>query len=124
MPANKQALLDLAARVAGLGGPDRVVDFEIADALRKPRSSDRWAGETLAKQAKRYTASLDAAMSLIPAGWHTFFASQDRHSGRWKWELRCAGFKASVRAESAALAVTSAALRARSLASMENDNHG
>jgi hypothetical protein len=60
----------------------------------------------------QFTASLDAAMILIPNGWYTFYASEDRHSHSWRWELRkrtCD--QVNARATSAARALTAASLR-------------
>lgn len=62
----------------------------------------------------RYTSSLDAAMSLVPEGFHTELAMQDRHSLRWKWSLRGGfGVRHDARAGTAALALCAAALHAR-----------
>lgn len=62
------------------------------------------------------TASIDAAMGLLPDRATTALAMQDRHSLRWKWEVRT--FEA-VRHRSSgntpALAVCAAALRARGM---------
>ena len=52
-------LMDLAERCEKAQGPDRELDREIAEAT-KP---DFWL------VPPRYTASLDAALSLVPEGW-------------------------------------------------------
>ena len=58
-----------------------------------------------------------AALMLMPpladngVGWHTFLAAQDRHSGRWNWELRNAGWKAAARANTMAMAICAVVLR-------------
>jgi hypothetical protein len=67
-----------------------------------------------------YTASLDVAMTLVPEGWFTFLATQDRHSLRWKWHLRGGfGVNAATRAATPALALAAAALRARAALAKE-----
>lgn len=64
----KEELLKLAKRVEALSGPDRDVDLDICIALDTGRSTDpRNPGPM------RYTASLDAAMTLVPGG----------ENGRW-----------------------------------------
>ena len=64
----------------------------------------------MALEARAYES---AAMMLVPEGAVTFLASQDRHSRRWKWELRHGyGIKSAARAETPALTLTAAALRA------------
>lgn len=96
-------LIELAARVEGLSGPDREVDLKIM----------RWAMNIggPAENALHYTASLDAAMSLVPEGWNV---------GQW----RIIGKPDSCRmwddetdiitsGSTPALALTAAALRAR-----------
>lgn len=55
-----------------------------------------------------------AAMMLIPEGWHTRLATEDRHSHSWRWELRGGyGVNIGARAATPALALTAASLRAR-----------
>lgn len=77
-------LEELACRVEGLNGPSREVDAEIAKALDLPHgqkggwyandSGDHW---VVMECAGRFTASLDAAMTLIPEGERRW--SMDRH---------------------------------------------
>lgn len=94
MTAKRQALLDLAARVEGLDGPSREVDAAIKQALFAPSGFVRQSSingnwciyetgyngkERLVERPRamrhedwqndKYTASLDAAMQLVPAGW-------------------------------------------------------
>jgi hypothetical protein len=136
----REDMLALADRVESLTGPDREVDFLIATALGEVpehviqgpvgtpygwfRREDQWA-LTRTKESDVYagveswspkprTASLDAAMSLVPEGWtfdlqvrshfsHTFLEAQEDERG------------AEVSAQNAAtpaLALTAAALRA------------
>lgn len=125
-------LLELAARVEGLTGPDREVDAEIALATGIVRERDGncfyghrdysvlvlerdyYDHEGGPPELPHFTRSLDAAMTLVPEEWFTKLAMQDRHSLRWKWELR-GGFGHNCSAWSAtpALALMAAALRAR-----------
>lgn len=68
---DRAALLALAERVEGLEGPDRVVDVEIATALGCgwDYAAD-WGPRGLERPvAYPYTASIDAAMMLVPEGW-------------------------------------------------------
>jgi len=95
---DKQALLDLAAKVEWLSGPDREVDAEIACYIGKPLgnighwlhgadiayeptvggyyvaltpeagTSERRKSEPF--KAQEFTSSLDAAMTLVPEGGH------------------------------------------------------
>jgi hypothetical protein len=58
---------------------------------------------------------LSAAMMLVPEGWFTRMATEDRHSHSWRWELRKPPADARARAATPALALCSAALRARAL---------
>jgi hypothetical protein len=69
-----------------------------------------WAFEAFL-EVKAY---LDAAMTLPPPGATTCLAMEDRHSGRWRWELRHGyGVRTSAWAATPALALVAAALRAR-----------
>lgn len=64
-------LLELAARVEGLQGPDREVDALIADATGWWLSERERLGSNapMVMEAARFTGSLDAATSLVPGGW-------------------------------------------------------
>ena len=78
-------MTDLIARLEKLTGPDREVDAEIfAEITGNVRSQDYWRFTGLRTKgeaddvafsayckyrALRYTASLDAALSLVPEGW-------------------------------------------------------
>ena len=59
-------LLALAERCEQAAGPDRELDFAIAAGLGWPDSPN------LHQHARRYTESLDAAITLVPEGcdWH------------------------------------------------------
>lgn len=124
----------LALRVEAASGVDRELDALIACAVNDrcaagahkemPSRNDAaegsgyvlhcYAGGQSFQRARPFTASLDAAMTLIPAGWFTRMATEDRHSHSWRWDLRGGfGVEASARAATPALALTSAALKAR-----------
>lgn len=113
----------LALRCEAATGADRDTDWRIQKALGIGNWPDveMWppfcVGSRADKEIPRYTASLDAAMTLVPEGWHTKLALEDRHSHSWRWDLRGGfGFDAGARAATPALALTAAALRARAQA--------
>lgn len=112
-------MIELAERVEAGTGPDRDLDAAIARALSS-NSTDHWyenhRGEYCTDDlAPNYTASLDAAMTLVPVSgrWFTYYATENRHSHVWTWKLR-GGFGMTVTAFAAtpALALTAASLRA------------
>lgn len=115
-------LIALAERCEAATGSDRELDAAIAGLFTHDVESDDgdfWWGpfDAAPTRVPDFTASLDAALSLVPEGWHTHLALQDRHSLRWKWHLRGGfGVNAESRAQSAALALCAAALRARAAA--------
>lgn len=90
-----KALLELAERVEKASGPDRELDRLIDPIAR----SDvvEWPGGGLARKlhdgrhvvhsAAHYTASLDAAMTLVPEGWSVARIGQDDEK-LWWVELR------------------------------------
>lgn len=135
-------LVALAERVEAATGADRELDAEIWLAVTpgatrsktivpdheyngKPRcgwtiDETRENGHLIIVPA--YTASLDAAMSLVLEGWRTAMVSEMEHRDAWHWRL---GRKHSPQirfgeggvdgvAATPALALLSAALRARS----------
>ncbi len=124
-----QTLRDLIARVEMAEGPDRKLDAEIAlatgwrlktvDGVGYWRRGDySWTAE-MEGVPPFYTASLDAAVSLVPSGW--VWGASSRGYAR-AWTITDEG-KALQKAEchhaaTPALALTAAALRAR-LAEME-----
>lgn len=60
------ALLELAERVEAATGPDRELDRDIASAVHLKQltySSPEWIKDP------EFTASIDAAMTLVPEGW-------------------------------------------------------
>lgn len=143
-------LLALAERVESLTGPDREVDAAIEVACRifppyAPKWARDWAGRVIAQGARcylehddgqlgahwspsEYTASLDAAMTLVFEGvGFNLDRYWIREGARWKVEIATGGIPENPRkvfdcwdAHSAALATTVAALRARAaLAAIE-----
>ena len=103
----REELNKLAERVEGLTGPCFGTECEIERLV-----SPHWTGEGA---PKAYTASLDAALSLVPEGWN--WGVWMRHDWAkqnaqvWHWER-----KASTKhgdAATPALALTVASLRAR-----------
>jgi hypothetical protein len=112
MPADAAEIVRLAERVEQATGADRELDEAIAAFIQDDEEAR--SDECPSLCMKPFTASLDAAVVVVPDGWYTFLAGQDRHSGRWRWELRGGyGFQRSARANTPALALTAAALRAR-----------
>jgi hypothetical protein len=111
-------LLELAERCEKAEGPDRWLDVEIAAAL--PRGD--WWQDCMGEpgyEPRHFTASIDAALTLVPEGW--FVASLSQDATGWWAGLRPA--IASVTTEwtggwepspNAALALCAASLRARS----------
>lgn len=98
-------VLALAARVEALTGPDRAVDTEIEAARGWP--DVQWTGA-----ARRYTASLDAAASLVPAGWgYILHHYPDGSANAFVYESQDDTHN-PVGGATPALALTAAALRA------------
>lgn len=130
---DREQLLEVAERVEKATGPDPVIDAEIHIALG--RSDGRHiatitgfcAAEGIpAIPAPAYTSSLDAAMQLVPEGWHAAKLGErlddgDRtrrtYSGAWGARLHLTENRlrnlAYGSAPTAALALTAACLRAR-----------
>ena len=123
--------MKLSERVERLEGPDRDWDTEIAHACGAeygPKSGwcDNESGDywTVENCALHYTASLDAAMSLVPEGvWHEIkgprrylnipTASPNYWSARLEaWDASAEGMG---RGATPALALCAAALKARGL---------
>lgn len=117
MSADRETLMGLAERCEQAAGPDRELDRESCLAAR----NGRWISPTA---VPAYTASLDAAMSLVPEGWrwcvdvsargdHTAFV--ENRAGNWATPYCLAA--------TPALALTAASLRA--IASTKGqDDHG
>ena len=101
-------LLDLAARVEALTEPSREVDAEIKEA----------AGHAWDYAAHPYTASLDAAMTLVPEGIGSdllYVRTERLHTGKGRAVLldTLGGQESYADAATPALALCAAALRAR-----------
>lgn len=122
-PERVAKMMELAAACERAGGPDRELDVEIASHFGfrvvdegHPLGRQCYDADHRSVRLPAYTASLDAAMTLVPEGWHTFMATEDRHSHNWSWSLRGGfGWKAQARAATPALALCAAALRAGAL---------
>lgn len=112
-------LAELVERLVGASSGKTALDeavFEIAHG-RSVQHSDYWNG-----LPPSYTISVDAALTLIPAGWRTDTVYEYRDCSKWVWALRrkdegdLAREKqvgAAGTAATAALALCVAALRAR-----------
>lgn len=132
---NREQMLELAAACEAAGGPDRKLDAEIAVAidLMLPWDGDYGARlaaasggiERLAEMGEchqnvwheylpRYTASLDSAMTLVPADRFVGELNQCDVGGDWYARVECHhDVFHDATAPTAALALTAAALRAR-----------
>jgi len=122
----REELIALAAKVEGLSGPDRELDWQIVTATGKADFFRQYAKEPLKYRGlvPSYTASLDAAMALVPTK-----PFPELRIGRWWWMVEawpeeCLAHIAyengnsgvpeySGKAATAALALTAAALKAR-----------
>ena len=121
MTATRTTLLALAERVEAATGADRELDEDIGIAIGRGRTV-RVGHECLGNvrdvpiNCPRYTASLDAAMSLVPSGcsewnvesWSAPGAIQPAHVRATAWVSGAA----RVYAATPALALTAACLRA------------
>lgn len=100
----------LAARVESLEGPDREVDEAILRSVGgfTPTGLPTWRGGL---GWPMFTQSLDAAMSLVPEGWH--WQRQLRLHGRYHSEVGNGQTTYGKSARTPALALCAAALKAR-----------
>lgn len=114
-------LNNLADRVEALDGPSREVDREVFDAVTGgvfgPENAKFWHSASWSeRQANAFTASLDAAMSLVPEGWHTGAYHQGPSGQPHHWILRTIRDQIYVereaKATTPALALVAASLRA------------
>lgn len=125
-------LLDLAARVEALSGPDRAVDEDIHEALgwapvENPTKAmgllNRWRrpDETLTghEGPPCVTASLDAAMMLVPEGcapvidWSAYKGQPGIYWEAFVQRIEDGKAVGTAEASTPALALTAAALRAK-----------
>lgn len=81
---------ELIARIERLQGPDRAVDYTIAD-----MTGDHFRN---GGKAPEYTASLDAAMTLVPegwaverSGWHRLAPDPYAKFGLWQYRRNAEG---------------------------------
>ena len=128
MTSNSKELIDLAERCEKATGPDSELDLLIRDTVFQP----------CINPGAEYTASLDAAMTLVPKGWalslrETTDGDRRDHSGdplaAWTAALiehKNTGYKVDQRgcwrrgfAATPALALCAAALRARATQSVD-----
>ena len=116
-------LLKLAERVEALEGPDREVDREIALASGDYKTGRGREGMLAHKDTPNqfsysvpaYTASLDAAMMLVPEGWSGPLHIGGKYSHAELTTCECGEWIdiEVVNCATPALALTAAALRAR-----------
>jgi hypothetical protein len=117
---DKERLVELAERCEAATGPDRLFDAEIYVALDGERENvDALAiNGQVGSWVPEFTASLDAAMQLVPEGWdsslHANVGEQSRarvysSAGDSRWSY----------ASTPALALCAAALRSLSTPSMK-----
>jgi len=119
-PAGQSDLGELIARLERATWPDRELDARIIYALR-PRMAllgtvDDYLATGVSGSVPAYTASIDAAMTLKPAGW-AWRIGQAEHSDLEPFALVYSSVAASCFAEAkhphAAIALCIAALKAR-----------
>lgn len=109
-------IASLIARCEAAEGPDRELDLAIE--LHLEGAGYAYPADNWQKDVSAYTASLDAAMSLVPEGWSTANYHQGPSGGGHWWELGCIRddlqqyLSAKGRAATPALALTAACLRA------------
>jgi hypothetical protein len=150
MSADRETLMGLAERCEQATGPDRELDCRVAAAVHPsmagefrvvgPPTFDEpryfsgqegmdWIGYDLLNNAPAYTASLDAAMALIPDGegeWPfvTYKSmNPDNPKQTHQWSIWLSGTRmVKAKAATPALALTAASLRA--IASKGTDHEG
>lgn len=116
-------LLSLAERCEQATGPELAIDEEIAAALAGAVREVQRDGHTAYHCGTRwvsigtvaaYTASLDAAMTLVPEGWHLYLTHEMTEQFGFKWFAQFAETaEAPAMSDHPALALCAAALRAR-----------
>jgi hypothetical protein len=103
----------LAYRVEGLDGVDHEVDRLIADAIGWQQIITNERGEQAFRFLRRYTGSLDAAMTLVPGGFQFEVTTTGYKPGATVCGDSLTGVHEGSYAATPALALTAAALRAR-----------
>lgn len=119
--ADAATLRDLIARVEA-AGPDRGLDARVFMLIEGGSEADAdyaASNPEVTCRPPAYTASLDAALTLVPAKWEWTLVGPEW--GCWMHRNREAPSIGGRKAKSAALALCAAALRAR-LAEMEARN--
>ena len=109
-----QDILEIAARCEAATGPDTQLDALIWCAINDLEPWQRVIDDFERGQATRYTASLDAAMTLVPEGLRRVeFGTYDA-GGAWAyvWSVPT-DEKGEADAATEALALTAASLKAR-----------
>lgn len=117
-------LLELAERVEAASGPDRELDVATHEAIGAPFVMEYWTEADTEptrnlSHVPRYTASLDAALTLVPEEWHTGAYHQGPSGKPHHWILRTIAdgdqryTEVDAKASTSALALCAAALRAR-----------
>lgn len=101
---DRDTLLALAARVEAAAGADRALDRAIAMAAMPPERRGMYV-------RRHYTASLDAAASLVPEGWQWVVGQNDSAPVGTAFAIKDRALDAT--GATPALALTAAALRAR-----------
>lgn len=120
MPARDEttALLELAARCEAAAGLDRELDAAICVALGiEPQAREMLQFPAYDSCVRYFTASLDAAMGLVPEGWFPW-VGKDKGYDPEQWSATIDGPSRDQHVEgygspTPALALTAAALRAR-----------
>lgn len=112
-----EALRDLIERVEQAEGPDRELDFEIARAVGHVplntvfKDNGAWNGG-LGYTVRRYSESLDAAMTLVPEGWTRDIRDADNGDCLVLLEREGPDRQEYSRAKTWSLAIVAASLRA------------
>jgi hypothetical protein len=118
MTDRNESLIALAERCEKATGPDRELDRAIFDAVTGgvfgPDNARFWHSTSASSRAANpFTASLDAAMTLVPAVWGPWDLNKGQ---RWHFSLKRQGGKYPIvdgHADTWPLALCAAALRAR-----------
>lgn len=126
--------MNLTQKLESIMEPSRALDIEIVKSIGYKRVAEEWNSDGKKEWyawvsdqrmgpwivIPHYTSDVKAALTLIPEGWFTFLAMEDRHSGSWFWELRNAGRTVSSRNVDMAMAICGAALLAREFKPLDN----
>ena len=101
-------LLDLAERCEAATGPDLALNDAIARARSKWEGRLVWSG-----LSRPYTASLDAAMTLVPEGWERIETTSLNYTDGSVRHYAAVNFMQPSKAAAPSLALCAAALKAR-----------